>query len=77
MCREQGLCDIHVEVFPLVQTDFTQAPFGNWLVSEALAAGVATQAELDGWTSELMARHDSGRFYWSVNLVLVAGVKGE
>lgn len=43
----------------------------------ALAAGVATQIELDDWTSELTARHESGRFYWSVNLVLVAGVKGE
>ncbi|MEW5756276.1 MAG: methyltransferase domain-containing protein [Pseudomonadota bacterium] len=76
MYRQQALQDIQIEVFPLVQSDFTQSPFGSWLVGEALAAGVATQSELDGWMRELTARHEQGRFFWSVNLVLVAGVKG-
>jgi ubiquinone/menaquinone biosynthesis C-methylase UbiE len=77
MYQQHNLRDIHIEHFPMVQTDFNQSPFGNWLVGEALAAGVANQAELDSWKSELTARHESGRFYWSVNLVLVSGVKYE
>lgn len=73
--RQHGLVDVAVEVFPLLQTDFSQSPFGNWLVSEALAAGVASQAALDGWMRELQARQEAGTFSWCVNLVLVSGVK--
>lgn len=73
--HEHGLVDVAVEVFPMLQTDFAQSPFGNWLVTEALAAGVATQAELDGWMTELQARDVAGTFSWCVNLVLVSGVR--
>jgi len=77
MYQQHNLHDIQIEHFPMVQTDLTQSPFGNWLIGEALAAGIASQAELDSWKGELTARHESGRFYWSVNLVLVSGVKYE
>lgn len=74
--QQQRLEDIQVEVFPLVQSDFKQSPLGGWLTGEALAAGIATQSELDGWTAELAARDAIGQFYWSVNMVVVAALKG-
>lgn len=75
MFRQHNLQNIQIEHFPMVQCDYTQSPFGGWLCGEALAAGVATQAELDEWQRILTLQHECGCFYWSVNVVLVAGEK--
>lgn len=74
--KQQQLHEIQVELFPLVQSDLGQSPLGDWLSSEALAAGIASETELDHWRAELMERDADGQFYWSVNIVVVAGVKG-
>lgn len=75
MYQQQSMADIQIEAFPLLQRDLTQSPFGSWLTSEALTAGIASAAELHDWTHELTTRHERGQFYWSVNLVVVAGIK--
>ena len=76
MFQQQLLDDIQVEIFPLVQSDFKQSPLGGWLTGEALTAGIATQSELEGWMAELTERDAVGQFYWSVNMVMIAAVKG-
>ncbi len=75
MYQQQSMADIQIEAFPLLQRDLTQSPFGSWLTSEALTAGIASAAELHDWSHELTTRHERGQFYWSVNLVVVAGIK--
>ncbi|NOX43641.1 MAG: methyltransferase domain-containing protein [Gammaproteobacteria bacterium] len=72
---DQGLSNVAVEQFPIVTRDFSQTPFGDWLCTEALSAGVASRTELELWKTNLQARSDEGRFFSSVNIVVVCGIR--
>lgn len=70
---QRGLQDVEFQVFPNVQRQFTQSPFDEWLLREALAAQVISRAEADVWKTTLMEREAAGAFYATVNMVIAAG----
>jgi len=72
---QQGLQDVEFQVFPNIQRQFTQSPFDEWLLREALAAQVISRAEADVWKTTLTERETAGAFYATVNMVIVAGRK--
>ena len=68
-----GLQDVEFQVFPNVQRQFTQSPFDEWLLREALSAQVVSRTEADVWKTTLTEREAAGAFYATVNMVIVAG----
>ncbi len=72
---EAGLRDISINTFPMVLNDFSQTPFGQWLVDEAIKSGTATAEEMSAWLSTHQEESGQGRFYASVNMVVVSGMK--
>jgi len=75
LVRRSGLSDVTCEVIPIVQTQLSQTPFGNWLREEALKAGIASEDELNTWRDELEKRSEKNEFFCSVNMVVAAGKK--
>lgn len=73
--KQQGLIEVKFQVFAIVQPQFTQSPFDEWLIQEALSAQVASQAEADYWKTTLTTREAAGEFYATVNMVVIAGRK--
>jgi ubiquinone/menaquinone biosynthesis C-methylase UbiE len=73
--RRSGLSDLTCEVIPIVQTQLSQTPFGDWLQEEALKAGIASVSELRAWRDELDKRSEKNEFFGCVNMVVAAGKK--
>jgi ubiquinone/menaquinone biosynthesis C-methylase UbiE len=73
--RDAGLGDRSLEAWPVVARDLEQAPVGEWLIEEARDAGVATEAELDAWRSELQAASRDGTFLMVTHMNLACGAK--
>lgn len=73
--QESGATDIRIEIFPLLHQDYSQTPFGDWLVNDALAAQIASPAEMERWKSVLTDLSATGRFYCTVNVVVESGRK--
>ncbi|OIO54909.1 MAG: hypothetical protein COX57_03615 [Alphaproteobacteria bacterium CG_4_10_14_0_2_um_filter_63_37] len=74
--RLAGLKEVAVEVIPMVHHDYTLTPFGDWLVKEATAHGVASQDQMTHWKQTLQQRNEEGLFYACANMVVVSGRKG-
>jgi ubiquinone/menaquinone biosynthesis C-methylase UbiE len=75
MLKQSHLADIQVELFPFLYTDFSQTPFGDWLTREVLKAGIASQEEMTRWAETLAGLTETGRFYCTVNMIVVSGRK--
>lgn len=73
LCRELGLRDITLDVVAVVQHHLDETPFGTWLIDTAQKAAVMNEREAQLWREELTARSAAGRFYASVNMVVVSG----
>lgn len=73
--RDAGLADLTFEAWPVVARDLEQAPVGEWLIGEASEAGLATEAELDAWRSELQAASRVGTFLMVTHMNLACGAK--
>ncbi|MDD3517350.1 MAG: methyltransferase domain-containing protein [Chromatiales bacterium] len=68
-----GFEDVAVEAHAFVHRDYAQTPFGDWLVGEAVKAGIASAGEMAAWQTDLSERNREGRFYASVNMVIASG----
>lgn len=75
LCREHGLCDLRIDVVPMVQQQLAETPFANWLTDSALGQQVINQAEAKLWLEELQQREQQGGFYSCVNMVIASGHK--
>lgn len=73
--KSAGVADIQVEVFPMLQLDYEQTPFGEWLQTEAEKADVAQPDETRYWHDELTRRSQQGLYFSTVNMVMVVGNK--
>ena len=72
---DNSVKDINIDTFPLVLNDFSLTPFGKWLTDAALKKTIATASEIENWMDTLNKEHEAGRFYASVNMNVVSGVK--
>jgi hypothetical protein len=70
-----GFKDVKVEVMPFVHRDFSESPFGDWLINEAVKAKIAAEQETGVWRRELEEKTSGQTFLSHVNMVLVAGKK--
>ncbi|GAK54448.1 methyltransferase type 11 [Candidatus Moduliflexus flocculans] len=70
---QRGLQDVEFQVFPNVQRQFTQSPFDEWLLREALTAQAISHTDADFWKTTLTEREAAGEFYATVNMVIVGG----
>lgn len=77
LLRDNNYEEMTVEVLPFVTRDFSQTPFGEWLITEASKSNVATKKELEKWNEELTKKTAQGTFLSHVNAILVAGRKPE
>jgi SAM-dependent methyltransferase len=76
--RQEGLSDIHIELRPIYLTSYPVAreeAMLDRLEREAVAAGIATLAEIHDWQDTLMRADADGHFFASVCLTLAAGRK--
>ena len=73
--KHHNIIKTSVDVFPLVQHDFTKTPFGDWLKTEAVSSGKVTAQQSDDWFQELSMLDKLGEFYSCVNMVMVSGSK--
>lgn len=75
LLRAEGLEGIECEVVPLVHYTVQDTPYGTWLPDEALAAGIVSPDEAALWREELTQRERAGRFFATVNMLIVSGRK--
>lgn len=75
LLHEQGLVEVEVELFPMLMVDYAQTPFEDWLVKEAVDAGIASTDEMRNWQQELNRRNAAGSFYSTVNMVVAAATR--
>lgn len=67
--------EVDAKVMSIVIRDFDETPFGDWLISEALKAKVATTEEMAKWRSELEQKSAEQAFLFHVGTVLVSAKK--
>ncbi|MCW4030720.1 MAG: methyltransferase domain-containing protein [Candidatus Bathyarchaeota archaeon] len=77
LTRQGGFLDGQVKVLSIVIRDFSETPFSDWLVTEALKAKVATTQEMDRWCSELEEKTAQQAFFFHVGTVIVAAKRME
>jgi ubiquinone/menaquinone biosynthesis C-methylase UbiE len=75
LLKNGGYGDLTVEVIPVLTWDFSETPFAEWLPTEALKSGVATQKEIDRWKAELASKTAQGTYLSYINMVIVCGAK--
>ena len=76
LLAQAGLEDLTVDIFPMVGHAVSLTPFGGeWFINGVKAAGIATGETMDAWTSRLSALESEGRFFSTVNMVVVSGKK--
>jgi ubiquinone/menaquinone biosynthesis C-methylase UbiE len=73
--RQGEFSDVQVKVMPIVIRNFSETPFGDWLITEASKAKVATPEELTKWRSELEQKTAQQTFLLHVGTVLVSAKK--
>ncbi len=72
----QGLVDLALEVYPTHYFQSTHTPSGgDWVVREAVAAGIITQAEQERWRASVEEADAKNEFFAMVCMVIVAGRK--
>jgi len=69
---DAGFTEIAVEVRTLVDTDGALAPLLDGLAAAARGAGVATDAQVEGWLAEQSARARAGRFFLAIPVFLAS-----
>ncbi len=75
---QQGrFTEVQVKVMSIAIRNFAESPFGDWLISEALKAKVATPEEMMKWRSELEQKTLQQAFLLHVGTVLVSAKKKE
>ena len=67
--------NIEIEVFPLIQTNFSETPFGAWLQGEAVKNGIARHKQMDQWVNTLQQQSNNGSFFGIVNMVVISAAK--
>ncbi|GAA1196701.1 methyltransferase domain-containing protein [Pseudonocardia alaniniphila] len=72
---DHGFADVSVEVHTGIFTDSRMLPLVSGLADAAVAGGVLTRAEVDGWVGEQTERARSGRFLLVVPLFVAAGTR--
>ncbi len=77
LTRQGEFSDVQVKVMSIVIRDFSETPFGDWLITEASKAKVATLEELTKWRSELKQKSEQQAFLFHVGTVLVSAKKSE
>lgn len=78
MFNRERLADIDLQIFPIATTCYETASIGIQLQrieQEAVKVGVLTQAELELWTESNKILMDEGRFFSSINMIMVSGTK--
>jgi ubiquinone/menaquinone biosynthesis C-methylase UbiE len=75
LTQQGGFSDVQVKVMPIVIRDFSESPFGDWLITEASKAKVATQEEQTRWRSELEQKTLQNAFLFHVGTVIVSAKK--
>ena len=75
LLKDNDYAEVTVEVVPFVTRDFSETPFCEWLPTEALKNGIATQQEVDHWKAELTQKTEQGTYLSYVNMVIAAGTK--
>jgi ubiquinone/menaquinone biosynthesis C-methylase UbiE len=73
--KQNGLLDVKLQVFPVLQWEFTNSPFDEWLIREALSNNVVSEDQAEYWKIELKNREKSGEYYAAVNMSVLAGRK--
>ncbi len=73
---QQGkFTDLEVKVMSIVIRDFSETPFSDWLIGEALKTRVAVPGELAQWRRELEEKTAQQAFLFHVGTVLVSAKK--
>jgi SAM-dependent methyltransferase len=75
LTQQYRFLGVEAKVMSIVIRDFADTPFGDWLISEALKAKVATQQEMLNWRSELEEKTAKQAFLFHVGTVLVSAKK--
>ncbi len=74
MLKQRALNNIEIEIFPMVVSDYSQTPFGDWLCGEAIEKNIASEDEMMSWKKSLEKDNEAGEFYGTVNMVMVSAV---
>lgn len=72
---DHGFADVSVEVHTAVFTDSRLLPVVSGLADAAVAGGVLSRGEVEGWVGEQTERARSGRLFLAVPLFVAAGTR--
>jgi hypothetical protein len=72
---DHGFADVSVEVHAGISTDSRMLPVLSGLADAAVAGGVLSRDEVDGWVGEQTERARSGRLLLAVPLFVAAGTR--
>ncbi len=78
LMQTAGLQDVQIAVLPVYSTHYATARFAcalDDLIARAHQAGIASRQEIEDFEHALSTLDKTGRFFASVNMVLVAGTK--
>jgi SAM-dependent methyltransferase len=73
--QQGGFKEQQVKVMSIAIQDFSESPFSDWLITEALKAKVATPEEMTRWRSELEQKTAQQAFLFHVGTVIVSAKK--
>lgn len=75
LTQQAGFIDLEAKAMSMVIPVFSETPFKDWLMGEALKAKIATPEELAKWCAELELKTQQGAFLFHVGTVLVSAKK--
>lgn len=75
LLKSAGMCNIEIEIKPIITLDFNETPFSAWLTKEALDNNIATKEEMEQWNKVLEEKTEKKEFFSSVNMIVISGEK--